>query len=196
ISLRRFGIGDLLPRLIRIERGYLLGQFRGLRAEIFFVHHAVMIDDKGHHAGISIFGRIGHEPKAADHLAIDDVIRRAAAGGGALLGEDFKVIAVVRRAAFADPVTLPGRAADKFATRAFIAAGRSRPIQSVFFALAADDALGINTGADAMIPGGVLVLRVHISQTGLYRGNFVAADAPRQNLLAACDSVETPSVTF
>src|SRR5262249_25058706 len=48
----------------------------------------------------------------------------------------------------------------------------------------------------ATILGGVLVLRVHISQTGLYRGNFVAADAPRQNLLAACDSVETPSVTF
>src|SRR5262249_35419042 len=134
--------------------------------------------------------------KAADHLAIHDVIRRAAAGGGALLGEDFKVIAVVRRAAFADPGTLPGRAGDKVANRAFIAAGRSPPIKFVFLALAADDALGIITSAGATILGGIVVLRVHISQTGLYRGNFVTPDAPRQNLLAACDSVKPPGVAF
>jgi hypothetical protein len=83
----RFGIADLLPAFVGIECRHSFGDFRRVGAEILLKDRSVMVDQESHHARIAVFGRIGDQCKAADHLAIDDVVvfaafGEAAAGGG------------------------------------------------------------------------------------------------------------------
>jgi hypothetical protein len=98
-SLRRLGYFGFLPRRIRIERRDLLRDFVGVRPEVFLEYGAGVADDKGHHAGVTVLGRIGDERKAADHLAVDDVIGDAAGRMPALFGQDLVVVAVIGGAA-------------------------------------------------------------------------------------------------
>src|SRR6516162_11136413 len=68
---------DLLPGLIGIEPRHPLGNGFGALAEILLVDLAGMIDHEGHHTGVAVFGRIGNQRKASDHLAVDDIVHLA-----------------------------------------------------------------------------------------------------------------------
>ena len=60
------------------------GDARRSLAEILLVDIAFMVDDEGRDAGVAVFGRLGNGRKAADHVALDDVIHGPARRGRAL----------------------------------------------------------------------------------------------------------------
>ena len=66
---------------------------RRLRPEILLVHDAVVVDHEGRDAGIAVFGRPGDQRETADHLALHDVVVRAAGRIAALAGEELVVVA-------------------------------------------------------------------------------------------------------
>jgi hypothetical protein len=59
---------DFGPGLIRGERLDLARDLLGARAEVLLKHGALLIDHKGHDAGIAVFGWVCNERKATDHL--------------------------------------------------------------------------------------------------------------------------------
>src|SRR5262249_47958975 len=160
---------------------------------ILLKHCAVVIDDKSHHAGIAVFGRIGDQCEATNHFAVHDVIGGAAGRRRSLLGQDLVVVAVIRRAAFARAVTLARRVGEQFAEWAFFLTLRGWPIQAILLAGLADEALSIGALALAAIFRSIVILRVHIGKAGLNRVEFVVADAPSEDFLPASHGVERPS---
>ena len=56
------------PSLIGVVFGHRAGKFFRVLTKVFFVHHAVLVDDEGRDAGIAILGRIRHEREAANLL--------------------------------------------------------------------------------------------------------------------------------
>src|SRR5262249_19045255 len=71
------------------------------------------------------------------------------------------------------------------------------PVQSVLLTGATDDALCINPRSRASaILGGIIVLRIDVSERRLNGVEFVAANAAGQNLLPSGGPVELPTVTF
>jgi hypothetical protein len=62
------------PSLIRIIQRHACCQLLRIFSKVFLVNYTVMVHDKGHDPGIVIFGRIGKDGKASDHLALDDVV--------------------------------------------------------------------------------------------------------------------------
>src|SRR5271170_6885258 len=124
--LRRVGSGvcDLypLPGLIGVERLRALRDGFGQLAQILLINRAGMIDLEGHDAGVAVFGRIGDQREAADHLAVDDVVELAARSARPLFRQDTKIIAVVRlRLAAADLVAFRRRLRGKFTQRTLVA---------------------------------------------------------------------------
>ena len=127
----------------------------------------------------------------------DDVIGGAALRGRPLLGQDLVVIAVIRRAIFAGAIALPRCRGKQLAERALLFALRQWPIETVFLAGRADEALGINVGACAgAIRTGVIILRVDISKTGLDRGEFIVSDTPIEDFAAPGCGIERPGAVF
>ena len=82
------------PALVGIELGYRGSDFGGVLTEVLLVDHSILIHDKGHHARVAVFGRIGHERKAARELAIQEIVFGATFGRWALLGQDAVIVAV------------------------------------------------------------------------------------------------------
>src|SRR5262249_44231916 len=136
----------------------------------------------------------GNKAKTTNHLAVHNVIQRAAMRVRALFGENFEVITMIGRAAFAGAITLSGRLRHELAKRALVAAGRARPVEAVFLTGVADNPLRVNagTGAGAILIG-IFVLRVDVSERRLYGVKFVTADSARQDLLSSGGGVELPS---
>ena len=56
--------------------------------------NALLIYQKGHDAGLVVFGRPCDQGKTANHVSIDDVIVGRAGGVLTLAFEDFEIIAV------------------------------------------------------------------------------------------------------
>src|SRR6476620_1709631 len=178
------GIDDLPPGVIGIEGGHLRGDAGRAFAKILFVDVAFVVDDERHDAGIAVFGRIGNGRKAADHVALDDVINGAARRSGALAQQDFVVIAVVRFAG-ARAIAALRCLGDRLTQRArwFVAA--RRPIEPVFLAGRADDPLRIDRLATlALVHVGIILLRVPVREPRLHGRELVAADANIENPLA------------
>ena len=100
---------DLLPAFIRVKRRDALGALLGVFAEVPLMDHSCVADDKGHLAGVALVGRIGNERKAPDHLALDQIVERAAGRVRSLLSENTIVIAVIGPRTTAGLVTFCGR---------------------------------------------------------------------------------------
>ena len=79
-----FGIDDLPPGVIWIERGHLRGDAACSITEISLVDVTIIVDDEGHDAGIAVFRRISDKAEAADHVAVDNIVYGAAGRGRAL----------------------------------------------------------------------------------------------------------------
>ena len=77
-----------LPARIGIKRLDRSGNGDGVRAEIFFVDHAVLVDDEGHYREITVFGRKCHKREAADHVAVHHIVIGAARRVLTLLRDD------------------------------------------------------------------------------------------------------------
>lgn len=75
-----------LPRRIRIVRRYLAGYLFGIGTQVLLISLTILIDDKGHHSGVPIAGRIGNQRESSGHLAIDDIASSAARRIGSLTG--------------------------------------------------------------------------------------------------------------
>jgi len=75
----------LLPALVRVELGHRGGDVAGRLAEVFLIHHAVLVDDEGHDARIAVLRGLCDYGKSAGHLSVDDVSLGAALGVRALL---------------------------------------------------------------------------------------------------------------
>src|SRR5262249_2504920 len=69
---------DFRPSRIGIEGLNFSRQLVGLRTKILLKHGAILVDNKGHDAGIAILSRVSHEREAADHLAFGQIVVSAA----------------------------------------------------------------------------------------------------------------------
>src|SRR5664279_3967909 len=79
---------DGTPGFVGIEFGHRFCELNGVLAEVLLVHHSALVDDEGHDARVTVLLRIGDEGEAPSHLAIYDVILRAALGSRTLFGEN------------------------------------------------------------------------------------------------------------
>src|SRR5215470_10765141 len=137
-------------------------------SEILLEDLTRVIDKECHDTGVSILSRIGNECKAANHLAAYHIVQSAAGRGRSLFRQDLVIVTVERRPATANTIALAGCLSDEFAERACFAAFCGRPVESVFLACLADDALCINSNTSAGgILFGVIILRVDIREAGL-----------------------------
>src|SRR4029077_2085886 len=93
-----FRIDYLPPGVIGVERGDTRGISGRAFAEILFVYVAIIVDDERHDAGVAIFGRVGDEPEATDHVAAHDIVDRAAWRRRTLAGQDLETVTVERLA--------------------------------------------------------------------------------------------------
>src|SRR5437868_12894036 len=121
------------PGMVRIERGYARSDTSRPVAEILFENIAIIVDDERHDAGVAVFGGIGDEPEAADHVAAHDVIPGTAGRIRALACQDLVVIAVVRLSG-ADAIASLRCGRDRFAKGTVRLAARRRPVQAVLLA--------------------------------------------------------------
>src|SRR6185295_20325569 len=112
--------------------------------------------------------RIGDEREAADHAVTYDIVDGAAAGVGALAGEDLEVVAVIRLPLLGQAIAFRTRQCGEHAERTDSSAFQRRPVQTIRFAVAADETLGIGAGAAAaVIVLGVFLLRIDIGERRL-----------------------------
>src|SRR5258707_1203654 len=150
-------------------------------------------EEERHLPGFSILGGVGDERTPADHLAAHHIVHCAARYVRSLFRQDLVIVAVKWRTAAADPISLTGRLGDQLSKRTIISALCRRPVQPIFLARAADDALGKNPDAGA---GSVLlrvfVLSVNIGKARLYGIEFVAPDASIENFQAAGRRIKPP----
>src|SRR5205085_505718 len=116
---------------------------RGVGAKVLFEDFSAVADHERRDAGVAVFCRPRNQRKPADHLALYDIVERAARRGRALARQDL-VLVPVKAAARADLVAALAGFGDGFADRAFGLACRGRPVQAVLLARAADDALRID----------------------------------------------------
>src|SRR5262245_31834911 len=103
--------------MIRIERGHARCDPGRPVPKVPLVDVTIIVDDERHDARIAVFGRIGDEPEAADHVALYDVVDGAAGRVRALTGQDFVVVAVISLSG-ADPIASLGCGRDRLAERA------------------------------------------------------------------------------
>ena len=85
------------PLAVGVKTGHGGGDPRSLLAEVALINPALLVDDERHHAGVGPFRRPGHQRKSGNHPAIDDVVVFAARRVPALTGQDFEIVAVIRR---------------------------------------------------------------------------------------------------
>ena len=188
----RAGCIDFLPGLIGIEPRHALGQRRRVVTQILLVDGAGMIHEERHHARIAVFRGKSEQRKSPDHLAPDDVIEHATGRVRPLPRQDAIVVAVVGRTSRTGLVSLFGCLGDEFAERTRIAI-RRRPIEAVLLAGGTDDAPRIDAGAGTgAILLRIFVLRIDIGKAGLNRVEFVAPNAPVQDLKPAGGRIERP----
>src|ERR1035438_2304196 len=69
---------SLLPTGVGVVFLHGSGQGVSLLAEILLVNYSVLVNNECHHAGRSVFCRIGHKSKPPGHFAVYDVTLRAA----------------------------------------------------------------------------------------------------------------------
>src|SRR5712691_1782172 len=88
---------DQRPARVRVVFGDGGGDRRGIRAEVFLVDPALVIDDESHHAGAAPLGGPRDQRVAGDHVAVDDVAESPSRSMRALAREDFEEVPVIRR---------------------------------------------------------------------------------------------------
>src|SRR2546427_4308042 len=88
---------DQLPARIRVVFGDGGGDCRSIRAEVFLIDPALVIDDESHHAGAAPLGGPRDQRVAGDHVAVDDVAESSSRSMRALAREDSKKVPVIRR---------------------------------------------------------------------------------------------------
>src|SRR6185437_1553135 len=152
--------------LVRVEQHDGFGYPLRWSSEILLVADAGMIDHEGHNAGIAVFGGIGDQREAADHLALDDVVQGAARRVGSLPLQNSKIIPVIGRRLLSCLVSFGRCLRRQLAKRARV--GVITPVQPILLAWAAHNALGIDpcTVAGAILFG-IFVLGIDEGQAGL-----------------------------
>ena len=134
--------------------------------EILLKHGAVLIDHKGHDAGIAVFGGISNERKAADHLTLDEIVVSPTGSGRALPREDAVVIAMIGYRGAAGLVALGCSLRSEIAKRARLLSFCGWPVESVLLSRTTDDPLRIDTSAKTRrIKRGIFILRLDISES-------------------------------
>jgi hypothetical protein len=121
-----------------------------------------VIDDERDHPRVSVFIGIGDERVPADHLAVDDVVDRAAGRVRPLPGQDLVIVAMVGRVSAADIAFVRGLREEFAEGTLFLALG-GRPIKPVLLVGLAYEVLGIDADDFARaILGRVFFLRVDV----------------------------------
>ena len=151
--------------------------FRSLGAEILFVNHAVLIDDKCFHAGGTINRGKCYDGETAGHFAINDVAVRPALRAGSLRREDQKIVAV------------EGHAIRTRVTR-LSKVGTEGVLVNIVAVLMRKKAIALAFGAIQMLrvfPGlGVeLIFGGDDAAEGVHRVHFISADATEENFFPA-----------
>jgi hypothetical protein len=88
-------LGNLCPARTGVERSYSGDDGRSFRAKIFLENDIILVDDERHHTARPVYGRIGDEPKATDHLSMRKVSVCSAVCGLALCRENAIIVAMI-----------------------------------------------------------------------------------------------------
>jgi len=83
-----------VPTLVGIELRHRGSDFLRRLSKIFLEGYTVLVDDKGHDAGIPILGGIGHNGKSTSHLPVDNVVLRSTFRIPSLFVQHDKVVAL------------------------------------------------------------------------------------------------------
>src|SRR5262249_45066425 len=137
--------------------------------------------------------RVRDEREAADHVAPDDEVVRAAGRVGALREEDAIEVTVIRsRAALRwEGIARRTRSGDQGAERALRLAGLRLPVEAVALAPRALQALRVHEKPRA--PRIVFALGVDVRQTHLDRGELVLSDPAIEQLVVPGVGVPEPA---
>src|SRR6185295_12952039 len=132
-----------------------------------------------------------------DDVTTDDVVVGTVGGRRSLSGQDAEQVAVKRRRrrSLRELVAFGLGGDDEIAVRARRLVGLGEPVQTVALARRALELLRILEDAVAVaILLVVLALRVDVGQARLHRVELVAADAPRDDLVAPLPYIEPPAL--
>ena len=89
--------------------------FRCVGPKVLLEDVTRVIDNKSHHAGITVFGRIGDKREAADHLAAENIVQLATGSAGPCLVKDIEIVAMERRSPVSRAIALRGCLCDELA---------------------------------------------------------------------------------
>src|SRR5208283_2381732 len=120
--------------------------------------HAILADYECHHAGRPVFRRIGHESEALCHVAIYDVILRAAWSILSLTRKDVEIVTAVRgRSAVSSlRIALSNGRCHKRSNGALRLALGSFPVKAIVLPFITEDFLGV-----LLVLRRVFLLRCH-----------------------------------
>src|SRR6185369_4138793 len=138
------GAFHFLPALVRLEPADLLRRGGRFRAEILFVHAALVVDEEGHHAGVAVGRRPCDETETSDHSLLHQVVVGATWGARPLPFEDAVAVTVVCGLATFGRRIAPGPGAlEQRAQRTRLLARLGGVVKSIALARGADELLRI-----------------------------------------------------
>src|SRR5271156_1159559 len=184
---------NLLPRLVRIVGGHRLGQTGRIRAQVLLIDLAILVHDKGHHAGVAILRRVREKRKATRHLFVVHVVFRAALSRRSLAGERAEIVTLIGRALrLRATISLPGRGGNQRSNGAGVAL-TGIPVKAVLRARSAEKLGGVlpfrSRRANLAL---VLNLRAYQRAHGFDGAQFVLPNPPVEKLFFAAGRIKKP----
>src|ERR1051326_122983 len=181
-----------LPCLVRIICGYRLSNFLSIGPQILLIDLAVLIDNKGHDSGISVFHGIGDKGESASQFSIHKIVHSAARRVRPLTLEEPIDIAVKWSSAFFLPVALVESIRDQWAYRTRRFTLSRFPVESIMFAFVAHQLLGVVFRFPVSRQTGVFLLGIDQGVKRIDCVKFVPANPPVQDLPFAGGRSEAP----
>src|SRR5713226_6612208 len=183
----------LVPGGIRVIGGHRLCKLCCVGTQVLFVNGARIVDNKSHHTRGAVLHRVGDEGKSRGHLAIDDVVLGSARCMLPSACEDAEHIPIEwNMLANLIRWEILARVSDERIDRASELIASTMPVQTVVPAFIADQFLGELLGLVNWRARKILFLRVDQIAAGVHGGNFISADAPKNDLVFARGRVEIP----
>src|SRR5580658_1845074 len=184
----------LAPTITRIELGHCCRCLCCGLPQILLEQHTILVNDECHHSRIAVFRGIGYEGESAGHLAIDDIVLRAALRVTTLPLQHTEVVAIERRARFRlYTVPLIGCKRRQRSERALRLAFWRFPVQTVLLTAVTDEFQRVLFRASIVVSlREVLGLSVGHRSTNVDDCQFVPANSARQNLILPCTSIKEP----
>jgi len=186
--------GNGVPGLIGVEKVHFLELVKRLGSQVFLVDNTVVAHDERLHPGDRVFGRGGDESKAPNHHSFYDEVHLTKRRGGPLPFQNLEEVSMVGFGTAS--VALLDRKCDLLAYGPAPRAIGILPCQTILLSRGANDALGVLV--DVILFVGlerIFVLRFYVTVAYLDGIEFIRANPPIYEFLAASFSVKEPLIS-